>query len=412
MRTLYTNLNMSKLFIQKRNGESFVAYLVDEDRDDYLFRKELYKPEEFKVSRKDILFMAEKNPSALKGEPASDSIKLSWLPPYGQVKTYKIYMKQKKGDEYSVVGSTRKTEITLTGLKTQTAYFFIVRAVDDTDYETNPSNEIKVTTKSSLPEMPEVSVKKDEKENWVLVWSESKDEDGTVEGYRIYSERDGKYALLEETKKLTAIVPYDSIFDSIHVRSVDNNGDESEADDYRNEWRILFSPQYIIPMGKTTDFAGNGYGADIDVSRRDLLFTDSEFGFTAGYITVEGKQKIGDDNSNVTSLSICPAALFFGYRVPLIFDRFNHYDALALIPRVSAGLLVMQMYYELLDNGGNVTANKSAVILEPFVKAGILAEAGITRHFFITAGCEYIYMIDSIQGLGIINFSASAGYRF
>lgn len=94
-------------------------------------------------------------------------------------------LKQKKGDEYSVVGSTRKTEITLTGLKTQTAYFFIVRAVDDTDYETNPSNEIKVTTKSSLPEMPEVSVKKDEKENWVLVWSESKDEDGTVEGYRI-----------------------------------------------------------------------------------------------------------------------------------------------------------------------------------------------------------------------------------
>lgn len=146
------------------------------------------------------------------------------------------------------------------------------------------------------------------------------------------------------------------------MRSVDNNGDESEADDYRNEWRILFSPQYIIPMGKTTDFAGNGYGADIDVSRRDLLFTDSEFGFTAGYITVEGKQKIGDDNSNVTSLSICPAALFFGYRVPLIFDRFNHYDALALIPKVSAGLLVMQMDYELLDNGGNVTANKKAFL--------------------------------------------------
>lgn len=81
MRTLYTNLNMSKLYVQKRNGESFVAYLVDEDRDDYRFRNELYKPVEFKVSRKEILFMAEKNPSALKGEPSSDAVKLSWLPP-------------------------------------------------------------------------------------------------------------------------------------------------------------------------------------------------------------------------------------------------------------------------------------------------------------------------------------------
>ena len=412
MRTLYTNLNMSKLFIQKRNGESFVAYLVDEDRDDYLFRYELYKAEEFKVSRKEILFMAEKNPSALKGEPASDSIKLSWLPPYGQVKTYKIYMKMKKGDEYKVVGSTRKTEITLTGLTTQTTYFFIVRAIDDTDYETNPSNEIQVITKSTLPESPEVRVERDANDNWVLVWTEAKDEDGKIEGYRIYSEKDGKYALLEETKKLTAIVPYDAIFDSVHVRSFDNNGDESAPDDYRNEWRIMLSPQFIMPMGKTTDFAGMGYGADIDVSRRDMLFSDSEFGFTTGYLMVEGKQKIGDDNSNVTSLNMYPAALFFGYRIPLIFDMFNHYDVLALVPRVSAGLLVMQMDYELLDNGGNVTASKSAVILEPFVKAGLLAEVGISRHFFITAGCEYIYMIDSVQGLGMINFSASAGTRF
>ena len=168
MRTLYTNLNMSKLYIQKRNGESCVAFLVDEDRDDYLFRKELYRPVEFKVSRKEILFMSEKNPSALKGEPGPDEIKLSWLPPYGQVKVYKLYMKLKKNDEYRVVGTTRKTEITLTGLKTQTEYIFIVRAVDDTDYETSPSNEIKVMTKSKLPDPPGVKAEKDTKQNWVL----------------------------------------------------------------------------------------------------------------------------------------------------------------------------------------------------------------------------------------------------
>lgn len=89
LRILYTSLNLSKLYVQKRTGESFVAYLVDEDRDDYLFRKDLYKPVEFKVSRKDVLFMSEKNPSALKGDATSDEIALSWLPPYGQVRSTK-----------------------------------------------------------------------------------------------------------------------------------------------------------------------------------------------------------------------------------------------------------------------------------------------------------------------------------
>lgn len=194
-------------------------------------------------------------------------------------------MKQNKGDEYKVVGSTRKTELTLTGLKNQATYFFIVRAIDDTDYETNPSNEIQVITKSSLPDAPDVSAGTDEKENWVLVWNEASDRDGKVEGYRIYTEKDGKYALLEETKKLTAVVPYNTIFDSVHVRSLDNNGDESELDEYRNEWRILLSPQYLLPMGKMTEFSGNGYGADIDVSKRDILFNDFELGFTAGFLT-------------------------------------------------------------------------------------------------------------------------------
>lgn len=412
MRTLYTNLNMSKLYVQKRNGESFVAYLVDEDRDDYRFRNELYKPVEFKVSRKEILFMAEKNPSALKGEPSSDAVKLSWLPPYGQVKTYKVYIKQNKGDEYKVAGSTRKTELTLTGLKNQATYFFIVRAIDDTDYETNPSNEIQVITKSSLPDAPDVSTGRDEKENWVLVWNEASDRDGKVEGYRIYTEKDGKYALLEETKKLTAVVPYNTIFDSVHVRSLDNNGDESELDEYRNEWRVLLSPQYILPVGKMTEFSGNGYGADIDVSKRDILFNDFELGFTAGFLTAEGKKKIGEGNSNVTLLNMYPAALFTAYRIPVWFDRFGHYDVISFFPKLSAGVLVMQMEYELLDNAGNVDEKKSALVLEPFVKGGLFAEFGAARHFFLTVGGEYTYMIDTVKGLGMVNISASAGIRF
>jgi len=412
LRTLYKSLNMSKLYVQKRNGDNFVAFQVDEDNEVYVFRKELYKVDEFSVLKKEVLFMSEKNPSALKGEATSESVVLSWLPPYGQVKNNKIYSKQSKEDEYKVIGTTKKNAITITGLESQKTYFFIVRAVDDTGDETNPSNEIKVITKSSPPDAPDVKVEKDTKENWVLIWNEAKDKDGKVEGYRIYTEKNGEYALLEETKKFTATVPKDALFDSIHVRSIDNNGDESKTVDYRHDWRFILSPQYVIPSGKMSDFIGNGYGGNLDISRRDLFFNDFELGLTGGYLKVEGKKKIGNGNSNVKSLNMYPAALFTAYRIPLSFNRFGLYDNLSFYPRLSAGVMVMQFNYELLDNTGAVDETKKALILEPFVKAGLFAEVGFSRNFFFTAGAEYSYMIDSIQGLGMINFSASAGFRF
>ncbi|NCC45307.1 MAG: hypothetical protein EOM18_17375, partial [Clostridia bacterium] len=44
MRILYTDLYMGKVYIQKIDGKSIVAYMVDEDRDTYTFRMEIYKP--------------------------------------------------------------------------------------------------------------------------------------------------------------------------------------------------------------------------------------------------------------------------------------------------------------------------------------------------------------------------------
>lgn len=411
-RTLYTNLNMSKLYVQKRNGDSFVAFLVDEDRDEYRFRKELYKPEEFSVPRKDILFMSEKNPSALKGEPSSESIRLSWLPPYGQVKVYRIYIKQKKSDEYKMAGSTKKAEITISGLKSQTEYLFIVRAVDDTDYETNPSNEIKVTTKSILPNRPDVTVSRDEKNNWVLIWNEASDSDGKVEGYRIYLENDGKYSLIKETKKNTGIVPYSAIFDSVHVRSVDNNGDESEPEDYRNDWRFIVSPLYALPAGEMKTFAGNGYGAALDISRRDILFNDLELGIGGSWAGVEGKKDIGGGNSSVKSLDIFSGGMFLAYRIPLNFDRFSHYDIISVFPKFSAGVTALRFGYDMLDNTGAVDEKKSNIVIDPFVKGGLFVEVGLSRNFFFTVGGEYMYLVDSVKGLGMVIISASAGLRF
>ena len=412
LRILYTSLNLSKLYVQKRDGGSFVAYLVDEDRDDYLFRADLYKPVEFKVSRKDVLFMSEKNPSALKGDATSDEIALSWLPPYGQVKVYKIYMKMKKQDEYKVATTTKDKEIRIKGLTPQTAYYFIVRAVDDTDYETNPSNEIQVITKSLLPEKPQVTAVQDDKGNWNLTWNAAADSDGKIEKYRIYTEREGKYALLKETNELKITIPAGTEFDSVRVRSVDSNGDESEAVDYRNDWRFQISPQFWIPVAEMRVFAGNGYGVCADVSRRDLFMNDLELGATCGWMNVEGKEKIGEGNSNVTTLYMMPVAAFAAYRIPVIFDRFNCYDVLSVFPKVSTGIMVVYSDYQLLEAGGWVRSEKNSTMFVPFIKAGLFAEYGLSRDIFFTLGSEFSYMIDETQGLCIVSITASAGYRF
>jgi fibronectin type 3 domain-containing protein len=148
MRILYTELKMGKIYIQKRDGKGIVAYMVDEDRASYTFRKELYNPEEFTLKRSEVLFMAEKNPSGLQveGVVGTDRVSLKWLPPYDEVKRYNVYAKKSENDKYELIDSTGSKSITLKNLSVKTNYYLIVTSVDREDYESNPSNELKITT--------------------------------------------------------------------------------------------------------------------------------------------------------------------------------------------------------------------------------------------------------------------------
>lgn len=411
LRVLYADLNKVKLYCQKRDGTSFVAYLVAEDRDKYTFRKELYKPEEFTVARKDILFMAEKNPSGLKGRALPKSVKLSWLAPYGQVKKYNIYMKKNKEDDYKIVATTKDKEITISGLEMQTSYFFIVRAVDDTDYETNPSNEINIVTTSSLPSAPKVKVKKDADGNYYLTWEKSIDEDGDIVGYRIYKEKNGEYSLLKETKDLHYTVSNDVDFDTIHVRAYDENDDESRLSEYRGNILITVAGEYFMPMSDMADLAESGYGMSLSLSRRDTFMNNLTFGLKSGYSVYEGKDGI-EDNSNMTSLSIVPLTIFAEYKFSLYFNRFNHFDVVSITPRVSLGGLAMFMDYELLDTNGDVDETKSATVIDPLLSVGVFLEIGVSRHFYFIAGAEYTYLIDFSGQYAMASGTFGVGFRF
>ncbi|MBN1500379.1 MAG: hypothetical protein JW982_09490, partial [Spirochaetes bacterium] len=65
LRILYTEIYLGKVFVQKNDGKNVVCYMVDENRETYTFRLELYKPVEFVLTREEVLFIARGNPSGL-----------------------------------------------------------------------------------------------------------------------------------------------------------------------------------------------------------------------------------------------------------------------------------------------------------------------------------------------------------
>jgi hypothetical protein len=203
MRILYTELKMGRIYIQKRDGKVIVAHMVDEDRDSYTFRYDLYKPEEFTLKRSAVLFIAEKNPSGLQvvGDIGTDRVSLTWEPPYDKVKIYNVYIKKNEKDKYELADSTGGRSVTLKKLSSNTTYFLIVTSVDTTNYESSPSNELQVRTKNIPPDEPaRVIYTPDPSGARKITWKPARDPDGTVVKYRIFTRHGGEKKLLQETK--------------------------------------------------------------------------------------------------------------------------------------------------------------------------------------------------------------------
>lgn len=153
MRILYTELNMGRVFVQRRDGKVDTAYMVDEDRLTYTFRKDLYKPVEFTLKRADVLFMAERNPTGLKGEPEIDRVSLEWLASFEKMKHYNIYYR-KKGEKYNSPEKSGKTSYVLKNLTSNTEYTVKVTGFAGDGDETTSSNEYKFLTKNIPPGFP------------------------------------------------------------------------------------------------------------------------------------------------------------------------------------------------------------------------------------------------------------------
>ncbi len=408
MRILYTEIYMGKIYVRKVDGRGVSCYMVDEDRDSYTFRKELYKPQEFTLRRSQVLFMARGNPAGLEGKASTKSIDLKWFSPYSAVDKYKIYMKQKREKKFKLVDTTRDKDFTVEDLKSHTKYEFYVTAIDNQGDESLPSNILNIKTKNILPTAPEVGKpQKLSGGRFRISWKRSLDEDGRVVKYGIYQVYDGKKKLLTHTKKTTYILPGNLSFDTIHVVSVDNLEGESEESRvwFEGGKRVFLTVggAFIYPFGSFGELIDGTYGAVLKVGIRNYFVRNLEFYIEGGAYSLNLKEADDSSNNKLNSFLMAPVIFNGGY-------AFHFSSWFSITPRLSGGVAMLKRDYEYVDSVSSEKKSVKDFMTEPLAGAGVSFNFKITENFFTYLDCDYRMIFEksdkysymsAILGLGI-----------
>ncbi len=411
MRILYTKLKMGKIYIQKRDGKGVVAFMVDEDQDTYTFRKELYKPEEFVLNRSQVLFISEKNPSGLQviDKVGIDRVSLMWEPPYDAVKIYKVYIKKNDKDKYELIDSTWSKSIKLKNLKSNTNYFIIVTSVDTDDYESSPSNELKIKTKNNPPSEPVITSSGDIKsEERNVIWNPSADVDGKVEKYRIYGTKNKKREMIAEIRKTEYILKNGLNYSRVEIAAVDDSNDES--DPARVELSIKDTtlgcyPGMIIPLGKMGEMYNTGYGGMFNYTGRNILINRFEAGIGIGFYYAKGKEIIKDNKPEYLNYMLVPLFINSGYRIELPYN-------FSFTPMLSFGGAYTRMTYIRRDSITLNEVEKTKSFIDPVVKCGLAIEYNITDSISLSLSGEYGMFVEKDGPVDFIIAGIGVGYRF
>ena len=373
LRTLYTELYMGKIHVQKVDGTSVDAYQVDEDQQTITFRKEIDKPEEFTLKRDDILFTTRSNPVGLEGAAETDHIVLKWKPPYTKAKEYNVYIKSDK--TYILAGKTGSPGYTLKGVKSNTVYAIKVTAIDYEGTESLPTNEVKIRTKN-IPPVPPSNIKIEARaDNSVyLTWDAGLSVDGKIKGYRIMERQLTGFTEAGFSAKNEYELKYpESESHTYVIRTVDVNGWESGDSRLVSTLPLLmdFSVEgsYIIPFGKFKDIHKYGYGGMFRAVKPDLFIYDFELGIACGYWQFKGTEK-------VDSSYMIPVLMTAGYRYNV--------SRLSIMPRISGGVS-----YNYLSYSNRWLQKKSSSEINPLVMGGVNFRLAFTDRISCFVGGEY-----------------------
>ncbi len=405
MRILYTELYMGKIYVRMTSGEVIEGYQVDEDRDSYIFRKEINNPKEFTVDRKKVMFIVRTNPTDVISEPSIEKILVKWSPPFKPAKSYKVYMREnKKGEKFKVITETGSTSYIFKNLKRNSSYEVYVTAIGDTEEESLPSEKI-ITSTTPYPPEDLVMTEKYSADNKTvtlsMTWKPVTDAESKVKSYTIYNLDD------KDRKKIGNVTGTEFVIKDFPAKgrhlfsvvSVNEMGTDSEdVKAVYDAGYIIYtsvSASYLIPLGDMGVIADPGYGGLVDFCMGVRLFS---FGIETGYFTFSSAA------TDVKSMSIIPVLATADYRFPII-------SSLYLRPVVKAGAGYNMVEYIKHDNP-QVPENYSKNAFNPMASGAMFLDYGITDSLHIFGGAEYSAIFQKSGIMSFVSCLFGAGYIF
>ncbi|MBP7736242.1 MAG: hypothetical protein KA369_09745 [Spirochaetes bacterium] len=416
LRILYTDVYMGKVYIHRTDGKVVEAFIVDEDRETYTVRTDLNSTKEMVIRRQDVLFMARKNPSALKEKVAQRHVDLAWLAPFNPVKHYKVYIRP-RGGEYRLDGTSLFARYRVSGLACNGTYSTYVTAVDRDNYESLPSNEVHFTTLKGEPLPPgSVSMKvtrPDKKKpfNARIAWDRAKDPcGGSITDYRLYRRGAKGYTLVGATKKtewdLKNLDPLDKhrfVLRSVDDRNVESVNSAVVSTDLIPGAIISARGGYILPIRDYGKLYRHGFGGSLAVYGKNLFTRWLDIGAETGFYYLFGKAR------HVKSAWMVPFMAAFACRVPLA-------DWVSIGPRAAFGGVYDRVKYV------PEVAGPAVMFLKPPVKekgaVQMMFSIGVNCSFtlkdvaLLEFGADYRGIIEKSGLMDFMSFYAGAGATF
>lgn len=273
----------------------------------------------------------------------------------------------------------------------------MVTATDTDNYESLPSNELKITTKNILPGKPEqVLYTIDDKGNRVLTWKAAVDPDGEIREYRLYDLAGDEKKLIATTKSLKYTVKADVAFDKIYVCAVDNIGDESDtvrAFEYQGkEMHVTLYPGAMLPLGKFGEITGPGFGMSAAFTLNNYFYKGLVLGAETGFYSFMGKDALAANYKKTETVFMAPLYITGGY----CFDL-NYY--FSVTPYMSMGIIFFYTDYVSRDRVYMTDSSKSFFETGPALSVGVTGSYRLTESFSIMLRLSVGYLAITDAGL-------------
>jgi len=393
MRILYTELYMGKLFVQKTDGKGFVAYMVDEDRTTYTFRKKLYKPEEFTLKRDEVLFMARGNPTGLRAEAGKVEAELEWNPPYMDVKHYRIYVKGPEDKEYRMADTSGDEDYTLKDIKSNTTYTVKVTAIDRQGDESVASNEVTFTTKNIPPEAPgNLNLREHDDGSARLSWDEAFDPDTSIKKYIVHGKTIRKTIKVGETKDTFMVIDDIKKYKSLRVTAIDqldaSSGPSGRYYLFKPAYHISVIPRVMVPLGDFSALSGPGFGASTQFMQYGLVFPWITAGIDLTYYYIPGEDDIRSDGLRVDYAHMLVGTAMIGY-------TFKIKKLVLITPYIGGGTVYFDMNYTTMSRVTGEYTAKNLNGLEPVMNAGLQVSFNISKTLVAGISAHWGLVIES-----------------